>query len=144
MKCDSWNKSDWAAVLTPVPCCYYAVKGGSQPRSQGLSSSRSRGREEERPWERGWVALTFATADEILKFEHSCENCNAALSCDTSCFSIFLQWLFCFEQANCLRVYRFQGKCFVFIFALKKLSSLIFFYNLEISFRIFLKPLTAT
>ena len=34
--------------------------GSRQPRSQGLSSSRplehSRGREEERPWERGWEA----------------------------------------------------------------------------------------
>ena len=45
------------SYLKSLPILNSVYMHSLQPRSQGLSSSRSRGREDERPWERGWHSL---------------------------------------------------------------------------------------
>jgi len=65
---DLWWAHTWCA------CCF-EVDARSQPRSPGLSSSRhldpgslfrSSGREEERPWKRGWIGQSETIFDKIF------------------------------------------------------------------------------
>ena len=59
-----------------------------QPSSQGLSSSRPPGREEERHWERGWSLLLFSRRLKIAEVKLSIPRAILGVSFSVPLFSL--------------------------------------------------------